>query len=254
MCLIVFDWQPTARIRLKLAANRDEFHARPTEPLHRWPDAPLIGGRDLRGGGTWLAAAGKARFAALTNVREGLVPVPADAPSRGGLVRGAIEAPDLEGWLERLAAAQARHYAGFNLLAMNGDRLWHLHHSQDATYLETVPPGLHGLSNASLDTPWPKLLRAREALKSALAAPDWRQAMWPAMGDTRPADDAELPDTGVGLARERFLSSVFIDGEDYGTRSTTLATVTASGRTTLEERRYGPHGRSIGDTQRLSIA
>lgn len=253
MCLIVFDWQPTAEVRLKLAANRDEYHARPTEPLHRWLDAPLIGGRDLRSGGTWLAAADKARFAALTNVREGVMPSPANAPSRGGLVRAALEAPDLEGWLEGLVASQARRYAGFNLLAMRGNRLWHLHHSHEVTYLEAVPPGLHGLSNASLDTSWPKLRRARQALEAALATSDWRQAMWPAMSDPRPADDDELPDTGVGLARERFLSPIFIDSADYGTRSTTLATVTARGSTTLAERCYGPHGQALGNTLSASI-
>ncbi|MGM8931605.1 NRDE family protein [Salinicola halophyticus] len=257
MCLIVFDWQPGAEVSLRLAANRDEFHQRPTRALHRWSDADLIGGRDLLAGGTWLAATAS-RVAALTNVRENqanvresLIKTPPGAPSRGELVRQALTVDDPARWLENLAAQGARQYAGFNLLVMAGGRLWALHHSRRETVCRRLDPGLHGLSNASLDTPWPKLLRARNAMLQALSTQDWRAEMWRSLRDTRPAPDSELPDTALDRDRERFLSPLFIEGEEYGTRATTLVTV-SDGSTALEEQQFGPGGVPNGNIVRLT--
>ncbi|WP_106418346.1 NRDE family protein [Salinicola tamaricis] len=253
MCLIVFDWQPDSEQPLRLAANRDEFHARPSAALHRWQDAPLLGGRDLEGGGTWLAAAPGGRFAALTNVRDAHMATPADAPSRGALVTAALQAGEPQRWLQDLASAGAQRYAGFNLLLREGDRLWVLHHGRDATTLDEVAPGLHGLSNAALNTPWPKLVRAREALRQALADGDWQNSMWQAMHDTRPTADAKLPDTGVGLATEQRLSPIFILGETYGTRATTLVSA-AAGVITLTEQRYAGMGVPAGECVSESVS
>ncbi|WP_353981479.1 NRDE family protein [Salinicola endophyticus] len=250
MCLIVFDWQPDSDRPLRLAANRDEFHARPSAALHHWQDAPLLGGRDLEGGGTWLAATPGGRFAALTNVRDAHLATPARAPSRGELVTAALQAAEPQRWLQNLATAGAQRYAGFNLLLRVHDRLWVLHHGRDETTLSEVTPGLHGLSNAALNTPWPKLVRARKALRQALADGDWQTSMWQAMHDTRPAADAELPDTGVGLATERRLSPIFIVGETYGTRATTLVNATANGVIEIAERRYA--GMGVPEGERVS--
>lgn len=250
MCLIVFDWQPEAEVRLRLAANRDEFHARPAEALHPWPGTDLIGGRDLQGGGTWLAAT-HSRMVALTNVRDGQASTPLGAPSRGALVRQALETADPIRWLETLIAGAADPYAGFNLLLMADNQLWALHHDSHETRCQRVAPGLHGLSNASLDTPWPKLVHARDALGQALTAPDWRSEMWPAMCDNRQAGLDALPNTGVSQDLERFLSPSFIDGQDYGTRATTLVTV-SSRETILEEQRFGPGGVAMGNVMRLT--
>ncbi|WP_110657400.1 NRDE family protein [Salinicola halimionae] len=252
MCLIVFDWQPEAEITLRLAANRDEFYSRPTQALHRWPNAELIGGRDLLAGGSWLAAT-HSRVAALTNVRESQPATPPDAPSRGELVHQALTADDPGRWLETLASRGARRYAGFNLLVMSGNQLWTLHHSQHETCCESVAPGLHGLSNAKLDTPWPKLIHARDAMRLALNAPDWRTEMRPAMSNTRQAPDSELPATGMGRDRERFLSPLFIEGQDYGTRATTLVTV-SDRSVLLEEQRFGPGGVPTGPITRLGVS
>ncbi|WP_110678289.1 NRDE family protein [Salinicola sp. RZ23] len=247
MCLIVFDWQPDSDQPLRLAANRDEFHARPSAALHHWQDAPLLGGRDLEGGGTWLAAAPGGRFAALTNVRDGHMATPENAPSRGHLVTAALQATEPQRWLQALASAGTRRYAGFNLLLCQGERLWVLHHGRDATTLDEVAPGLHGLSNAALNTPWPKLVRARKALRQALDGSDWQASMWQAMNDDRPATDTELPDTGVGLATERRLSPIFIVGETYGTRATTLVSAAAHGAITISERSYAAMGVPLGE-------
>lgn len=252
MCLIVFDWQPTADTKLRLAANRDEFHSRPAAPLHRWQSQTLIGGRDLKGGGTWLAAGGKARIAALTNVREGAAPPLPNAPTRGDLARQALETTDLEAWLDALVRREARAYAGFNLLVLAADELWHVHHGTRETYRQPVAPGLHGLSNATLDTPWPKVVRARTLLHRAMNSPEWKAAMWTAMRDTHQAPDAELPDTHIGLERERALSPIFIEGENYGTRATALATLSQSGFE-LEEQRFGPAGAPLGSIARMTI-
>ena len=256
MCLIVLDWQPGSLTPLRLAANRDEFYDRPTAPLAHWQDAPdILGGRDLRAGGTWMAAHRQGRVAAVTNVRDPEFQAPADGPSRGELVRGALECESLPAWLERLNEGNARDYAGFNLLASDGRSLWHLHHGRSETRLQQVTPGLHGLSNATLDTPWPKLVRSRRALQASLATPtaSFAEQAWSLLADSwRPADMA-LPNTGVGLELERLLSAPFIASHDYGTRASTWLTWQASGRIEMGERSFGPHGQALGE-RRQSLA
>lgn len=247
MCLIAFDFRPQDPVPLRLVANRDEFHQRPTAPLGVWEDAPdIVGGRDLEAGGSWLAVHRRGRVAAVTNVRDPELRVSADAPSRGQLVREALECPDLAVWLARLVEGEGWRYAGFNLLAGDGGRLWHLHRSRERLLLFEVAPGIHGLSNASLDTPWPKLIAARQGLAASLRR-RWPDDALSAMFDSSTADDAHLPDTGVGLELERRLSSPFIVGEQYGTRATTwLAWHAEDEVMELEEYRFGPGGRALG--------
>ncbi|GAB2790679.1 NRDE family protein [Halomonas shantousis] len=247
MCLIVFDWRPGSAVPLRLAANRDEVHARPSQALNTWQDAPhILGGRDLRAGGTWLAASRQKRLVAVTNVRAPQHPAPEAGPSRGALVHEALECASLEGWLHDLQREDAHAYAGFNLLACDGMRMWHLHHGPTATTLTEIPAGVHGLSNATLDTPWPKLTRACREFHQALAAPDWTRRSWELMHDTWCPADEQLPETGVSRDMERFLSPIFIVGETYGTRATTLVEWQADGTLTLQERRFGPHGQPLG--------
>jgi len=249
MCLIAFDHRPGDAWPLRLVANRDEFHARPAAPLATWDDAPeIIGGRDLEAGGTWLAVHRRGRFAAVTNVRDPELRVPDGAPSRGGLVYDALTHPDLAAWLTRLERGEALRYAGFNLLAGDGERLWHLHRGREGVALHEVPPGTHGLSNASLDTPWPKLIQARQGLGAALRHGRWPEDALAPLADPHPADDHALPDTGVGLALERTLSSPFIVGEQYGTRAMTWLGWHESGRMEIGERRFGPGGVAEGET------
>ncbi|WP_111413865.1 NRDE family protein [Billgrantia lactosivorans] len=250
MCLIAFDFRPGAPLPLRLVANRDEFHQRATAPLQAWEDAPdIVGGRDLEAGGSWLAAHRRGRVAAVTNVRDPGLRVAPGAPSRGQLVREALECDDLPGWLAGLAEGGGCRYAGFNLLAGDGHRLWHLHRSLERLQLAAVSPGIHGLSNATLDTPWPKLIAARQGLATALRR-RWPEDALAALADDRAADDERLPDTGVGLALERRLSAPFIVGEQYGTRATTwLEWNDEAGVILLEEHRYGPGGASQGVTR-----
>ncbi|MDR5903156.1 NRDE family protein [Halomonas icarae] len=249
MCLIAFDHRPGDTWPLRLVANRDEFHARPAAALAAWCDAPeIVGGRDLEAGGTWLAIHRGGRFAAVTNVRDPRLRVPDGAPSRGGLVHDALTHPELEGWLAHLERGEALRYAGFNLLAGDGERLWHLHRGLDGVWLRQVPPGLHGLSNAALNTPWPKLIEARRGLGHAIQHGRWPEDALAAMADSRPADDHALPDTGVGFDLERTLSSPFIVGDTYGTRAMTWLNWHASGRMEIGEKRFGPGGVAEGET------
>ncbi len=235
MCLIVFDWRPDAATGslLTVAANRDEFFARASAPLDWWNDAPnVLAGRDLVGGGTWLGLARDGRFAALTNYRDPRA-FRRDAPTRGALVADYLVGPMIAplDYLCRVAEHGAA-YNGFNLVVGDLSRRelgWYCNRADTPPCL--LPSGVHGISNAVLDTPWPKLVRKREELAALVerdgAAPLDRLVAL--MRDPRIAPDDELPSTGIGLERERALSAAFIDTPDYGTRGTTALRVAATG-------------------------
>ncbi|AJY43208.1 NRDE family protein [Burkholderia humptydooensis] len=237
MCLIVFDWQPDATHGpvLTLAANRDEFFRRTSAPLAWWSDAPhVLAGRDLEGGGTWLGVARDGRFAALTNYRAPF-DIRAGAPTRGKLVSGFLTGENVAP-LDYLAnvAEKAVFYNGFTLLAgdvVRGELAWYCNRPDDARPAPDAPvsvaPGMHGLSNARLDTPWPKLVGKRSALGALLtddaAAP--LDALIEMMRDTREAAADALPHTGIPIERERALSAAFIETPEYGSRGTTVLRV-----------------------------
>ena len=243
MCLIVFAWRPGHLQPLVLAANRDEFYARPTQPLASWPDAPGVhAGRDLEAGGTWLGLGPEGRFAAVTNIRR-----PGQPPgkrSRGGLTANfLLDQRSIEAYAQEVLQ-QADEYAGFNLLLGDARQLYYL--SSDSQTLEPLSEGVYGLSNAGLNTPWPKLLKARNELAQRLANESPADLL-ELLHDTQPAADGELPDTGVGLATERLLSSVFISSANYGTRASTALLVSADGHRQIIERSFGPQGARLGE-------
>lgn len=245
MCLIVFAWRPGHDVPLVVASNRDEFHARPTAPLARWEDAPLIrAGRDLEAGGTWLGVDDGGRFATVTNIRG-----PAKAPgkrSRGELperfLRGDLSPAD---YLADLVD-QTRRYAGFNLLVGDRDTLCYFNSEEGVP--RPLEPGLYGLCNARLDTPWPKLVQARAGLEDALNDPT-DDRLLALLADRQQAADGQLPQTGVTVDWERVLSSIFIAGPLYGTRSSLVLRRDAEGRFEGLERRFGPNGIPLGETR-----
>lgn len=255
MCLIAFDYRPHASAWLRLVANRDEFFARPSAPLGAWNEEPdIIGGRDLVAGGSWLAVHRRGRFAAVTNVRDPAIEPPTDGPSRGHLVPEALKVDDLSAWLETLANGGAYGYAGFNLLVGDHSGLWHLHRGRDTVQLKRLAAGLHGLSNARLDTPWPKLTLARQGLADSLAKGNWPQLALAVMRQPcLDVNDQALPDTGVGLTLERQLAPPFIVGETYGTRATTWLEWHRNGHLELGERRFGANASNLGETN-LSVS
>lgn len=236
MCLMALAWQQHPRYPLVVAANRDEVMQRATAALDWWrpaPDAaPVLGGRDLQAGGTWMALSTQGRLAMVTNVRN-----PAQqgrtAPSRGAIVPAWLgttqSAPPF--WSEVLAAG---HHL-VNLLAIDwaGDACWYANAQTPSP--RRLAAGLYGLSNAALDTPWPKVRRLKSALGQALTPPltspssrlALETALFAALADRSPVADDELPDTGVGIERERRLAPAFIHAPeaDYGTRCSTLLIV-----------------------------
>lgn len=231
---------------LVVAANRDELFSRPADPAAFWTrPARLLAGRDLAAGGTWMGVTPSGRFAALTNVRDPRSIDPA-APSRGELVVGFLassETPLVH--LRRLASGPVRRN-GYNLLAGTGGELaWYS--NADGPPRE-VRAGVHALSNALLDTPWPKTSRVAAGLARILGrgtAVD-SEELFALLADREPAPDADLPDTGVGLAAERLLSSPFIVAPGYGTRGSTLLLVARGGRATYLERRFDEEFRTLG--------
>lgn len=245
MCLIAFAWRPGHALPLVVAANRDEFYARPARPLGAWEDAPqLYAGRDLEAGGSWLGVTADGRFAALTNIRDPGQRV--GSHSRGELVAGYLRGElGPQAYLRRVLDQRER-YSGFNLLVGTRDELFYLNAREGAA--QALAPGLYGLSNAALDTPWPKLQRVKAALAECLEAPT-PDALIALLHDREPAADAQLPDTGVGLATERLLSSPFIASPNYGTRASTALIRRADGSQLLVERSFGPYGAQLGEVR-----
>lgn len=238
MCLIVFAWQLIPGMPLVAAANRDEFYDRPAAPAGWWNDHPQIyAGRDLKGGGTWMGITREGRFAAITNVRAP-DEMRDDAPSRGALVADYLagQAAPQE-YIERIAAGAA-HYNGFNLLL--GDRdtlLWYSNRAQDdARNGKPLAPGVYGLSNGTLDTPWPKVVRTKAQFASLLCQCAPEEAYFEMLTDTTPVSDCRLPRTGISRDWERVLSTVRIDSPGYGTRASTMVRLYADGSSALEER------------------
>jgi uncharacterized protein with NRDE domain len=226
MCLIALAWQAHPDYPLVVVANRDEYFERPTEAAHWWPERPdLLAGRDRQAGGTWLGLRRDGRFAALTNYRDPQRQR-ADADSRGALVLDALEPAQAEAAARQVHAARAR-FNPFNLLVADRQGLWVV--ESESGRCSPLPAGVHALSNHLLDTPWPKVRRARERLQAALCADDVAESVAGLLRDDRPAPDAELPDTGIALAWERLLSSSFIRAPGYGTRSTTTVLVHRDG-------------------------
>ena len=240
MCLIVVGWRVRPDYPLVVAANRDEFYARPSTPIGRWPQAPqVIGGRDLEAGGTWLGIAEGGRFAAVTNVREpGMAK---GTRSRGELTRNFL-VTDLppKHYADTIAYAD---YSGFNLLLADGDTLVYCSNRDGEP--RALAPGVYGLSHHLLDSPWPKLLAARQAFSKALPGLPDTDAFFRILADEQIVADENLPNTGVPLAWERLLSAVFVKSETYGTRASTLTWLHRDGGVTIRERCFGPYGQPL---------
>ncbi|WP_258128106.1 NRDE family protein [Achromobacter anxifer] len=248
MCLAVLALHALPDIPVLIAANRDEFHQRPTLPAAQWSDAPEVyAGRDGLAGGSWMGATTGGRYALVTNFREPGKTI-ADAPSRGALVEDYLrDNASPADYLARIHAV-GQAYNGFNLIVGNADEAWYLSNRDGGP--RALAPGVYALSNHLLDTPWPKLARTKAAFEAVLRGgpqPDL-PALMAALADRDPADDADLPATGLPLDRERLLSSPFIVSPNYGTRSSSVLTLRGDGAGQLDERRFAPDGSVSGES------
>jgi len=248
VCVLFVAWKVRDDVPLIVAANRDEAYDRPADTLHAWDDcAGVVAGRDRVAGGTWMGASQQRRWASVTNIRHPRWMQPIAGPSRGRLVADflcGLESP--QGYAEWVAE-EREAYAGFNLLLGDEQTLYFVAREEsEARHLE---PGFYGLSNAGLDDPWPKVARGgaafREWVEGDLALEDGLLLL----NDREQAPDDLLPDTGVGTELERLLSPLFIVGDAYGTRSSTVLTFNADGGGVMIERTFGPGGVPQGTTQ-----
>ena len=236
MCLILLAYKQHPEYPLILAANRDEFYRRPTQPLQPWQDAPhVLAGRDLQAGGTWLGVSADGRLATVTNFRNPTQGTSRER-SRGELTaRFLRKESSAETYLKQLRP-MADDYQGFNLLLGDASGLWYFS-NRDAASPKPLPAGIYGLSNHLLDTPWPKVERGKQALRQALIAPSL-DALLSLLEDRWQPPPEQLPDTGVGLQREQQLAPVFIAGMEYGTRCSTALLRHSSGHWSIAERTH----------------
>ena len=237
MCLILFAYQHHPKYPLIVAANRDEYYARPSAPARYWSDHPhILAGRDLKELGTWMGITVHGRFAALTNYRHPKRHF-ADALSRGHLVADFLsnqQSP--REYLEKVAR-QSHQYNGFNLLV--GDQQSLLYYSNIQDEIQSITPGVHGLCNHLLNTPWPKLEQGRQQLAQRLTQDTVSENdLWSILTNREKALDDTLPHTGVSLEWERTLSSIFIESPEYGTRSSTILLMGQDDSVNFVERRY----------------
>ena len=251
MCLIVFAWQVIPEIPLVLAGNRDEFFERPTTPAAWWEDHPQVyAGRDLEGGGTWLGVTRSGRFAALTNIR-------APSEKRNGLrSRGLLVSDFLtsgatpEEFIADLTTdTESEQYNGFNLIVGTPQAMvwFNNRDKEDPRNGKPMTPGIYGLSNGALDTPWPKVVRTKAQFASLLCLGAPRDAYFEMLSDTTRAPDCRLPKTGIDIEWERLLSAVCINSPTYGTRSSSVVQVYANQEPVLLEHQIHSDKREPGE-------
>ena len=238
MCLIVFAYRYHPHYPLILAANRDEFYERPTMKASFWEDHPsVLAGRDMKYGGTWMGITRAGRFAAITNFRD-MTEFREHPLSRGLMVKEfLVNRQSPENYIKGIIARQDE-YNGFNLLF--GDLATLFYHSNRSRGTRSLKPGIYGLSNHLLDTPWPKVERSREALNRILDRSNTvdPEDLFEILSDRTVPHNHELPDTGFGLEWERVLSSPFIGSPAYGTRASTVLLIDTDGLVWFEERSF----------------
>lgn len=239
MCLLVLSYKQHPVYDLVLATNRDEFYERDTRPAQFWDNEPaVLAGKDLQAGGTWLGITKEGKFSALTNYRDPSLQKE-DPPSRGHLVLNFLTGDMNPEQYLRDVDKNADKYNGFNLLTGNllGGPL--MYYSNQQQNLKDLDPGLYGLSNKLLDTPWPKVQKAKEELRQISDNKNIsEEALFDLLKDHERAPEEELPDTGIPKELERAVSPIFIKTENYGTRNSTVILVDKNGNVTFEERRY----------------
>ncbi len=247
MCLLAIAIEQHPDYPVIIAANRDEFYSRPTAPLDYWEDQPnILAGRDLQGMGTWLGVAKTGRIGAITNYRDPKsLNRQSKGPSRGTLIREFLEGADPpETYIDRIRSHK-NIYNGFNLIVGELDELWWYSNVTDDS--RKLSPGIHGISNHLLNTPWPKVEKIKTALNLILKENSYIEPdrIFEKLADRKRPPDHDLPDTGVGLEWERILSPIFITSDIYGTRASSIIFIDRSWHVTFYERTFSLEDNSI---------
>jgi uncharacterized protein with NRDE domain len=255
MCLLVLAWRTHPRFPLVVAANRDEFHARAAAPLGNWDDVPgMIGGRDLQAGGAWFAVDARRRCGIVTNFRE-FGRRRRSAPSRGGLIPAYLAGAHAPGDFLQSIETDAPGYAGFNLLLADHESLWYASNRADQ-FARAMSPGIYGLSNEFLDTPWPKLLRVRTRFTQLMQAPGGDEtalvaSLFEMLDDRAMTPDGPLSPGDLSPEWARKLSAPFVLDASFGTRCSTVLTISTDGALRIAERRFDADGKPSGETERV---
>jgi uncharacterized protein with NRDE domain len=255
MCLILVSYDQHPDYLLIFAANRDEFYNRPTLPLAFWEDKPaIIAGRDMKSRGTWLGVRRSGRFAAVTNYRDPSHYLP-HAPSRGALVSDFLTSSESARTYLKKIATVGQDYNGFNLLIGDRSGLWY--YSNRGNDIQKLEPGLLGISNHLIETPWPKVKKGKARLQDLVLTPEDidPEDLFHILADRSVPPDDSLPQTGVGIEWERILSPLFITSKDYGTRSSSVLLIKRNGRVTFVERSFKPeaNGTNPHETRKFSF-
>jgi uncharacterized protein with NRDE domain len=246
MCLILVAFRAVDGYPLLVAGNRDEFHARPTHKADWWPDdGDLLGGRDLQAGGTWLALHRSGKFAAVTNYRD------ADSSKRGKRSRGHLVSEFLQGGLapnEYLKTLKGDDFTGFNLLVSDGQTLAYLSNRSETS--GELPPGVYGLSNATLDTPWEKVERSKNRLQGLIDAGTVNEtSLLRVLGDREKGPVDEVKSDRLPFATAHAITAPFIVLPEYGTRCSTVVIADQEDRWSLLERRFDADGSKSGESR-----
>ncbi len=250
MCLIVLGRNIHPKYKLILVANRDEFYERPTQIAHQW-EGPLklLAGKDLEAGGTWIGINRVGHLAAVTNYRDP-ISYQKNKASRGQIpVNFLSEKMPAETYVEELSK-QSGNFNGFNLLALDQESL--VHYNNQNGNPSKLDDGIHAVSNATLNTPWPKVVRAKELFESVIGGNFSHDDLITMMGDDKTADPQDLPDTGIPKDLEEAVSAMCIRTEKYGTCSTTAISLSHDGEVQFTEKSY-PVGKRIEGVKRFSF-
>ncbi|WP_420317096.1 NRDE family protein [Ekhidna sp.] len=243
MCLIAFAYKSHPKYKFILVANRDEFYARPTAVAHWWIDHPeILGGRDLQAKGTWMAINKKGRFAAVTNYRD-IKNIKPDARSRGDLPVNFLLSNEKPSKYSRQVFGEGSQYNGFNLITLDKELAHVSNYDKEVRLLE---PGIYGLSNALLDTPWFKVEKAKRDFNVMIKQPFSLDGLINMMQNTDLADDKDLPETGLDYEREKAISAMCIRTPDYGTCCSTALTIDYDGNVSFMEKSYPVGNRKEG--------
>ncbi len=242
MCLILFGYKISTKYPLVLAANRDEFYNRPTAPMKYWEDMPsILGGRDLERNGTWFGINKRGRFSALTNYRDPST-IKQNAPSRGELIVNYLASKQPDTSFKSSLLRNRLKFNGFNLLFGDiNDLFWF---SNLKKKIVKIGPGIHGLSNKFLNTPWPKVEKGKQQLKKIIHDDLSTESLFSMLNDQTEPDKSLLPDTGIDHEWERILSPLYIQSEIYGTRSSTVMLIDRKGKIEIIERTYDPENKN----------